>query len=135
MPGHCDPPKEHQFKKGQSGNPGGLRKGSIAKKVLKQYTQSAVSETFNELIGLSTEELKSIVKEHDKPVIRLIVANSLLRDLKDGELSNMERVLERIIGKVPLKQELGGVEGVPLVPPQVIINRVIYEHKENNPTG
>lgn len=105
-----------RWEKGTSGNPGGLKKGVVAKRELKKWTQANIAETYNELIDLDLPELREISRSDTLPAIKVIVAGALLRDRLEGELDNTERILERIMGKVVQRTELGGPGGTPLIP-------------------
>lgn len=121
MAGHRDPPQQYQFKKGQSGNPGGMQKDSIAKKVLKKYTQALIEETYNKFIKLSAKDLKTHIQLENIPIVEVIVAKALLLDSSRGTLNNTEKILDRIIGKVPQKTEKAfySYEGIPIIPPVI----------------
>lgn len=75
MPGKYDPPKEHQFQPGQSGNPAGKPKGSINMTTLLREL----------LAGGELEEA------------RLILA-ALLGKAKDGDVPAIKLVIDRIDG-------------------------------------
>jgi len=100
MPGYANPPKEHQFKPGTSGNPAGPGKQVIAKKILKQYTQDTIANVFNKLLGLSQPELIRLIKDSNTPVIEVIMAQGLLKDFKKVRMDCVEKMLDRIIGRV-----------------------------------
>ena len=113
------------YKKGQSGCPGGRGKYSpTVPKIFKTYTATLISETYNKLINLSHKEIAEISRSlYDHPIIEVVVAKAILREWKDGTLHRTETVLDRIIGKVPQKQELSGASGAPLMPPQIVITK------------
>ncbi len=114
------------WKKGQSGNPGGLPKDTIAKKELKVFTASLVAEAFSKMLSYTAQELEYVVQQDQIPIIESIVAKCLLHDRKGSQLHNLERIMERIIGRVPVVSELTGPGGIPLqnVPPAIIIKEV-----------
>ena len=120
MSGYGNPPKEHQWKKGQSGNPSGPGKHVIARKVLKKYTQDAIVQAFNKLLYSTTPELAKIIKDADSPIIEVIVAQALLKDMRRSRMDLVEKLLDRIIGKAQaVKNEIVGE----LTPPKVIFSR------------
>ena len=120
MPGYANPPKEHQFKPGQSGNPAGPGKQVIAKKILKQYTQTTITETFIKLLNSTSVELAKIVKDNNAPIIEVIVAQALLKDFRRSKIDLVEKLLDRIIGKVQqtVKNKIVGE----LTPPKVVFH-------------
>ena len=117
MPGYGDPPISRRWQKGQSGNPAGPGKKVIARKVLKQYTQDTIVQAFNKLLNSTTPELARMIKDADTPIIEVIVAQALLKDLRRSKMDLVEKLLDRIIGKAQaVKNELVGE----LIPPKVI---------------
>ena len=109
------------IKKGQILNPKGPGKG-IAKKALKIYTQILVAETFNKLINYSRRELEPIfLPNSEAPMIEQLIAKAMCIDLRRGTTIQIERILERIIGPVPIitKGEYTGRDGEPLMPPAI----------------
>jgi len=122
MPGYANPPKEHQFKKGQSGNPAGPGKQVIAKKILKQYTQDSITQAFNKLLRSTTPELVKIIKDADSPIIEVIVAQALLKDMRKSRMDLVEKLLDRIIGKAQaVKNEIAGE----LIPSKVVFSQAV----------
>lgn len=127
-------PKKRVFgrpwKKGQSGNPRG-RGAKILPitKLQREYTAKTIAEVYSSLIEKTKFELNSIVIDPLAPILDKIIAKSLLRDLRNSTPSNMERLLERIIGPIPVKNEHTGGGGVPLAPPQIILQ----EHVSKEP--
>ena len=115
-----NPSPSTRFKKGQSGNPGGLKKGVVPKAVLKQWTRLSVAEAYNKYMMMTIPELRRASDSLFLPSLEVVVARAIIRDRLEGELDNMERILDRAIGKVPQRQELGGIDGVPLLPPSII---------------
>lgn len=82
--GYCKPPKEMQFKPGQSGNPGGLPKGT-----------SKVSIALMKL-------LKTESGEEFKPKTRAeAVALALLTKALTGDVQAIKEISDRTEGKAP----------------------------------
>ena len=106
------PYKGTQFKRGQSGNPGGFKKGEVAKKTLKHFTKAEIAIVFNKLMNYSTEDLGQFLKLKTAPIVEQIVARALYSDVLRGELLNTEKILDRIIGKT--KPEL--IDNLPPTP-------------------
>lgn len=93
---------DKQWKRGFSGNPGGLRKGEVAKKALKQFTQAALTEAFSKVMQLTPKKIMKGRSAKDMPMVEHVVACALLADAENGTLCNLEKIMERIIGKVPI---------------------------------
>lgn len=98
--GYKKPPKEHQFKPGQSGNPKGPPKATV------QYTRYQC-----EYLNMTLSEIKQI----DRSKLTLAQTGALRGALKigDGDLPRTKEMLERTEGKVAQAVELsGGVDPV-----------------------
>ena len=117
---NSNPSPATRFKPGQTGNPGGMKPGVVAKKELKEFTQATVAASFKKYMLLEIPDLREASDSLTLPAIEVIVARALLRDRLEGDLENLDRLLDRSVGKVPIKQELSGAEGTPLVPPQIV---------------
>jgi len=118
--------KGRPFKKGVVTNPKGRGASLPLLKAFKEYTTKTVAEMYTDLMNYSTDELQLIVEDPKTGALRVIIAQTLLRDVKEKNMSYAERVLTRIIGPVPSVQEVGSVGGGPLpVPP--VINIIKHE--------
>jgi hypothetical protein len=98
--GPGSPPKQHQWKPGQSGNPGGRPKGQSITAALRERVQ----------------------EEHNgRPLVDLIV-DRLLKEALSGKFPYMKELLERLDGKVKELHELKTQEELVfyIEPPRVI---------------
>jgi len=119
-------PNRTSFKKGVVTNPRGGGATLPIMKTFKEYTTKVVAEMYTDLMNYSTDELNLIIDDPKTGALRVIIAQTLLRDIKNKEMGYAERVLNRIIGPVPSVQEVGSVGGGPLpVPP--VINIIKHE--------
>lgn len=119
-----NPSPATRFKKGHKST-GGLRKGIVAKKVLREWTQATVAQAYKKYMNMEIEDLKEASEDTSTlPAIEVIVARALLRDRLEGEMDNTERILDRAIGRVPQKTEMSGINGQPLVPPTIIFQGI-----------
>ncbi len=131
------------WKKGFCPNPRGRGAAIPISKETRKYTTQIVADIYNELTNLSRHQLRSITIDAAAPAIKVIVAKALLRDMRNASMDKTEVVLARIIGHVPTKQEIGGMGGVPLVPPTIVIQDAVVAvppaqealNKEESPTG
>ncbi len=119
-PGNPHPVYRPRWKPGESGNPEGTKKGVVAKKALREWTQATVAEAYKKLMTMEAPDLRRIADSLTTPILEVIIARALLRDRMEGMTDNTQVILDRAIGRVPIKQEIGGVDGVPLVPPQIV---------------
>ena len=108
-----------QFKPGQSGNPSGREKDPL--KGIKNYTKQHIADTFNELCEKTNDELEEISQSKTEPMLRVIIARVMIKAKAKGEYGEIDKILDRCIGKVPQKieGELGGFGGAPLPTPHI----------------
>lgn len=121
-------PKKHRkgrFLPGNKANPKGRGATIPIAKAFKEYTTATVAAMYAELMQFSTSELEQIIEHPDSPVIKVIVAQVLIRDKRNKDLSYAERVLTRIIGPIPAKSEIAGAGGMQLIPPSIVIQEVV----------
>lgn len=84
-----NPPVEHRFKPGQSGNPGGRPKGRTLLSVVREI----------------------LAKEGEKGLTA--AARGYAKQMKRGNFAHLKEYIEREEGKVP--DRIAGVEGEPVV--------------------
>lgn len=98
---NAKPPKSAQFKPGQSGNPLG---GKLHNPAIRALTKLTV-ETYREVIELvltgNLTDLKNMVENPKTPAIQVGVAAAFMKAIKSGDYAVIERIAERIVGKIP----------------------------------
>ena len=97
--------KKYWFQKGQSGNPNGRPIEGDAAYRLKHYTREYVAEVLNTIMELKDSEIEEILLNPEGTQFEKVVAKVLLTARKDGDFSQLERLLDRCIGKVPQRLE------------------------------
>lgn len=86
MPGHCDPPREHRFKPGQSGNPTGRPKGSVSlSRLIREELEANGAEAAREVIRAAIDKAKAGSVQHLKVFLDRIDGPMVQRI--EGELS------------------------------------------------
>ena len=110
-----------QFKPGNKANPKGRGASIPISKLFKESTAAVVGEIYRELMQFTEPQLKALVQDDATPILHKNIAQVLLRDHKNSEMDYSERVLNRIIGPIPARQEVSGANGMALVPPQINI--------------
>lgn len=99
--GKGKPPREFQFKPGSSGNPSGRPKMTPQARVMKRLT----IESFQECIELvCTGNIAALEEMRDDPLVSALqvgIAASLVRSMKEGDYETIEKIVSRIVGKMP----------------------------------
>lgn len=92
--------KAAQFKPGQSGNP----KGSLPNPITRALKALTV-ETYREVIELvltgNLDALQVMIKDPKTPAIQVGVATAFVKAIQNGDYAVIERIAERIVGKIP----------------------------------
>lgn len=94
--------KKHQYPKGVSGNPSGAGAHNPVTKALKNLT----IETYREVINLVlTGDLEALITmaqtKKGVPAIQVGVAAAFVKAIQRGDYAVIERIAERIVGKIP----------------------------------
>jgi hypothetical protein len=100
------PPKtEHlkptQFKKGQSGNPNGRPPLNPIQRALKELTVDTYREVVELVLTGNLDSLKEIAESKTAAAIQVGLARAFLKAIKEGNHEVIERMAERIVGKIP----------------------------------
>ena len=116
--GNPNPSPATRIKPGQRLPGAGKRK--IPNSELIKYTAEMIAETIKKLHALTYPEVLLISQSNKVPALERAMARGIIADIKSANLYNFDRLLNRSIGAVAVKQELSGAGGIPLVPPTVI---------------
>lgn len=94
--------KPHQFKKGApSANPEGARLHNPIAKALRNLTIETFREVIEVVLTGNLAQLEKIVKDPKTSALQVGVAMAFHRALKAGDYATIERIAERIVGKIP----------------------------------
>ncbi len=106
--GHGHPPKEYQFKPGQSGNPEGSKPGVRGKQL---------STLLRECMDLEVDATDPQTMNRTKMPMSKVQVLALLREGSKGNTKALQIIFDRLEGAVPNKLTLGGEGGLPLLGP------------------
>lgn len=114
-----------QFKAGEkSANPKGRGKENPQKKAIKQLTQKKLLQLANKILNQDYSSLEKLLKkvadggqrETSSP-LELLVASCVLKAIQKGDINTLEKLLDRMIGKVSDRLKIEGNSG-----PRVVIS-------------
>lgn len=99
--GHGKPPKQFQWKPGQTGNPDGGRAHNPAIRALRKLTIELYREVIEVVLTGNMWELEAIENDPETPAIQVGVAKSFRLAITRGDWLMIEQVASRIVGKIP----------------------------------
>lgn len=92
---------QYQFKKGQSGNPKGAKLHNPAIKALKNLTIESFREIIELVVKSDLTSIKAIAEDPRTSGLQVGIAVAFLKAIKNGDYGVIERIAERIVGKIP----------------------------------
>lgn len=118
---------KYKWKKGQAGTPAGTIRKTPEQRALETLTRQTVADLLNRYLQLTPGEIKERLREPETPMFEAAVGAIVLRCRDTGNFSELDRLLDRCIGKVPQKieSEITGGKGSPLIPPTIQIMPVL----------
>lgn len=108
-----NPPQHTRWKKGQSGNPTGRRKLPVSLKGVSELTAEEIKRTIAKHFRMDKEELAKVLQNAKSPSLDLIIASTIAKAIKDGDISRAEYLFMRSLGKV--KDVMEVVQPEPIV--------------------
>lgn len=94
--------KKHQFKKGApSANPRGAQLHNPAIKALKKLTIESFREIIELVVKSDLAAIKAIAEDPTTSGLQVGIAVAFLKAIKNGDYGVIERIAERIVGKIP----------------------------------
>lgn len=100
------PPAHTRYPPGVSGNPSGKRKLPPELLAFKELTADEVKRIFAKYARMAKMEVEEFLAAVEGAMIDRVIASSLLKAEKDGDLAKLEYLLNRTIGKVADKTEV-----------------------------
>lgn len=93
--------KAKQFKKGETGNPHGRPPISPIQRALRNLTLDTYREVIELVLTGNVEAVRAMIQDPKTPAIQVGVATAFMKAIKDGDYTVIERIAERIVGKIP----------------------------------
>lgn len=87
------------WKKGQTGNPKG-RPPDALNAALKKLTKEELEDIANLIIKGNMPALRAIAKDDTAPVIKVMVAATVVKIISKGDMHSLDTLLNRLVGKV-----------------------------------
>lgn len=79
------------------------------------YTRQEIDGTLKALLSMTADELKAVYENHsESTMLERTVSNAIYKALKSGDLTNIERILNRAFGSPKQEVEHLGNEDQPL---------------------
>ena len=66
------------------------------------------NNVISHLLTLTPDELKKVASDATTPIAVIIIASSIAGDIESKNLTNTEKLIDRIFGKEPIKGEISG---------------------------
>lgn len=95
-----------KFKKGQVGNPEGGRVHNKVKREFKRLTQEQLREIMILILYTHPERLEDELKNADTTVLKAWIAAAAVKGINNGDISTLNSLLDRVVGKVEDKLDL-----------------------------
>src|SRR4051812_25650975 len=89
-----------QFKKGQSGNPGGKKPLAPEVRNAAHLTKERLITILNEFINLDREQIALKLQDPKATMLELAVGHIIAKAAKDGDTLRLNFLFDRIVGKV-----------------------------------
>lgn len=89
------------WKPGQSGNPEGGRAHNPALRALRNFTNETFREVLEKVLAGSPGDLRAMITSKDSTNLEILVARAFADATKNGSFALVERIAERLLGKVP----------------------------------
>ena len=91
-----------RFKVGQINNPHGRPPLSADEKRIRALSKRELNEIYNSLLNgkLTVKDLRDLVKKENSNPVRALVASVIVKAIDSGDAESLEKLLNRMIGKV-----------------------------------
>lgn len=100
----------NRFKKGYSGNPKGRAVKCITQIKMDGYKVEEVKDTFQKMLALNMEELRTVYENKNATALEMIVSSSIKKSIQKGSLESLETLLIRGFGKASARPKDTGIK-------------------------
>lgn len=98
LPSKAEP---YKFKPGVSGNPKGRPPLNPIQRALKNLTIASYREVIEAVCTGNLDNLKDMMENPKTSALQVGVARAFMKAIQAGDYSVIERIAERIVGKIP----------------------------------
>ena len=103
------------WKKGQSGNPRGMKKLTEIEKEARQASRKEIAEIYQFIKTLTRQQVVDLIEaKNETPVLVALFAASFLKGIKKGDLTALDKMYDRLLGKPKQTNEISGPDGKPV---------------------
>ena len=95
-----------RYQKGQSGNLKGRPRDML--KAVKKLTKDELEDIASLVIKSTVEDLRKILKDPDTTAIRVMIVRVVIKIIEKGDMDSLDKLLNRMIGKVKDKVDVTG---------------------------
>jgi len=97
-----------KFEKGNNANPLGGKAHDPVARALRVATKETYNEVIEAAVNGTEGDLKKLADGKDVPAVKRIIAGAVYDAIRTKDLYTLERVMERLIGKVSADVTSGG---------------------------
>ena len=120
------PSPETRFHVGSRPNRPGRKKLPLKARALAKISRETIIEVYDRLMRMTREDIATYYRNPTISAIEALVARAII----SGDMDDLDRILDRVIGRVPQRLEHGGHDGAPLIPPTIT-----YQPVQHLPTS
>ncbi len=104
----ANPNPKHKFSKGNKANPHGRPKLTPEEQAIRKLTKAEVVEITSLILKGDRTELEGLVKAMGTPIFQAMIASVSVKIIKTGDMDALDKLLNRLIGKVKEEVEVSG---------------------------
>jgi hypothetical protein len=106
----------------QSGHNIGRPRLSEDIKQVRKLTKTTFTEMTNELLYMTSDELRSRLGSQETPVLELLIGSAIKSAISTGNINKIQVILDRLVDKYPLQE---GAEILQRAPIEISIKELV----------